>query len=149
MSAASRTVPHRPPTGRGPAGPAADSGRLRTGVRKRGWKPKLWYRPRCFGLWGKVNNAALGLAITVGVVITALAIYSAVYKVPSPFNAIWWVFLIWSAIGAIILLALVSQGRWRLSAQAAGATGPAPAGPAPAGPAPAGPAPAGPPLPGA
>jgi len=95
------------------------------------------------GLWGKVNNAALGLAITVGVVITALAIYSAVYKVPSPFNAIWWVFLIWLAIGAIILLALVSQGRWRLSAQAAGATGPALAGPAP------GPAPAGPPPPGA
>ena len=57
----------------------------------------------------------------VALVITGLAIFSAVYKVPSPLNTVTLYFLIWAAIGVIILVVLMSQGKFRLSAQGAGA----------------------------
>ena len=53
--------------------------------------------------------------------ITGLAIFSAVYKVPAPLNTVTLYFLIWAAIGVVILAILVSQKKFRLSAQGAGA----------------------------
>jgi amino acid transporter len=74
-----------------------------------------------FGLWNKTNNTKLLVAVVVALAVTGLAIFSAVYKVPEPFNtAIWW-FLGWAAVGVLILLALVGTKRFRQSAQGAGA----------------------------
>jgi hypothetical protein len=44
-----------------------------------------------------------------------------VYKVPSPLNTVTLYFLIWAVIGVLILVLLVSQGKFRQSAQGAGA----------------------------
>ncbi len=73
------------------------------------------------GLWGKANPAALVLAVVVGLAITGLAIFSAVYKVPSPLNSVtaWWGG--WAIVGILITVVLVATGRFRQSAQAAGA----------------------------
>jgi amino acid transporter len=77
-----------------------------------------------FGLWNEARREALVGAVVVALFVTGLAIFSAVYKVPSPFNtAIWW-FLGWAALGVVILFALVGSNRFRLSAQGAGAIGP-------------------------
>jgi amino acid transporter len=73
------------------------------------------------GLAGHVKAGSLGIAVTLALVITGLAIFSAVYHVPSPLNTVIWFFLGWAAIGVIILAVLVSQNKFRLSAQAAGA----------------------------
>jgi amino acid transporter len=76
-----------------------------------------------FGLWGKVDAGKLVLAVVVALGITCLAIYSAIYKVPAPFNTVPAWFLAWTAVGVIILVALVGLGKFRLSAQGAGAIG--------------------------
>src|SRR5262249_50377599 len=73
------------------------------------------------GLAGQVNPGALGLAVVVALLITGLAIFSAVYHVPSPLNTVTMYFLIWAAIGVVILFVLVGQKKFRLSAQGAGA----------------------------
>ncbi len=74
-----------------------------------------------FGLWNDANRSALIVAVVVALVVTGLAIFSAIYKVPEPFNtAIYW-FLGWAVVGVIILVYLVATGRFRQSAQAAGA----------------------------
>jgi amino acid transporter len=73
------------------------------------------------GLSGHVNPVGLAIAVILAVVITGLAIFSAVYKVPSPQNTVTLYFLIWAAIGVVILLVLIGQGKFRLSAQGAGA----------------------------
>jgi amino acid transporter len=73
------------------------------------------------GLWGHVNQAALVVAGVLGFAISGLAIFSAVYKVPSPFNTVYWVLIGWAIIGILILVSLVGQGKFRLSAQGAGA----------------------------
>jgi amino acid transporter len=73
------------------------------------------------GLSGQVNPAPLAIAVILALAITGLAIFSAVYKVPSPLNTVTLYFLIWAAIGIVILVVLVSQGKFRLSAQGAGA----------------------------
>jgi amino acid transporter len=73
------------------------------------------------GLWGKVNPVPLMVAVLVALLITGLAIYSAVYKVPSPNNSVSWVFLIWAALGVVILFVLLGTGNFRTSAAAAGA----------------------------
>ena len=73
------------------------------------------------GLWAHVNQAALIVAGVVGFAISGSAIFASVYKVPSPFNTVYWVLLGWAAVGIIILVALVGQGKFRLAAQAAGA----------------------------
>ncbi len=77
-----------------------------------------------FGLWGKVNPAALVVAVVVGLAITGLAIFSAVCKVPAPLNTVtaWWGG--WAILGALITIGLVATGRFRVSAQGAGAIGP-------------------------
>lgn len=75
------------------------------------------------GLWGQVNHGSLVVAGVVGFLIQAGAIFASVYKVPSPFNTVYWFLLGWAVIGVVILLALVGQGKFRLSAQAAGAVG--------------------------
>lgn len=74
-----------------------------------------------FGLWGKTNAVALVIAVAVGLAITGLAIFSAVYKVPAPLNTVTTYFLIWAGIGVGILLLLMGTGRFRRSAQGAGA----------------------------
>ncbi len=73
------------------------------------------------GLWGKVNPTPLVAAVIVGLAITGLAIFSAVYKVPAPLNTVttWWV--AWAAVGVVITVALISMGKFRQSAQGAGA----------------------------
>ena len=78
------------------------------------------------GLWGKANPASLVLAVVVGLAITGLAIFSAVYKVPSPLNTVtlWW--SLWALIGVVLTIGLIVTGRFRRSAHAAGVTGPAP-----------------------
>jgi amino acid transporter len=76
------------------------------------------------GLWGKVNHASLVFASVVGFLISGGAIFASVYKVPSPFNSVPWIALAWAVVGVLILFSLVSRGRFRLSAAAAGATGP-------------------------
>jgi hypothetical protein len=73
------------------------------------------------GLSGQVSPAPLGIAVILAVAITGLAIFSAVYKVPSPLNTVTLYFLIWAAIGVVILVVQVSQKKFRLSAQGAGA----------------------------
>jgi hypothetical protein len=73
------------------------------------------------GLGGQVNSAGLAIAVIIALAITGLAIFSAVYKVPSPLNTVTLYFLIWVVIGVIILAVLVSQGKFRQSAQGAGA----------------------------
>ncbi|HEY1331468.1 MAG TPA: APC family permease [Actinomycetota bacterium] len=73
------------------------------------------------GLYGHVNNGGLVIAVVLSLAITGLAIFSAIYKVPTPFNTVTAWFLGWAAIGVIILIVLVSQRKFRLSAQAAGA----------------------------
>ena len=73
------------------------------------------------GLWGHVNQAALVVAGVLGFAISGLAIFSAVYKVPSPFNTVTLWFIGWAVVGVIILVALVAQNKFRLSAAAAGA----------------------------
>jgi amino acid transporter len=73
------------------------------------------------GLSGQVNTGALAIAVIIALVITGLAIFSAVYHVPSPLNTVTTYFLIWAAIGVVILLVLILQGNFRLSAQGAGA----------------------------
>lgn len=78
------------------------------------------------GLLNKVNNGALAIAVILSLAITGLAIYSAVYKVPEPFNTVTIWFLGWAAVGVLILVALLATRRFRLSAQAAGAVGPGP-----------------------
>lgn len=75
------------------------------------------------GLWGKVSSASLVVAGVVGFLIQAGAIFASIYKVPSPFNTVYWFLLGWAVIGVVILLALVGRGKFRLSAQAAGAVG--------------------------
>jgi amino acid transporter len=72
-----------------------------------------------FGLWNQSNRTMLVIAVVVALVVTGLAIFSAVYKVPSPFNtAIYW-FLGWAAVGVVILLVLIATGRFRQSASGA------------------------------
>ena len=73
------------------------------------------------GLWGKASSTPLIVAVVVGLAITGLAIFSAVYKVPSPLNTVtmWW--LIWAGIGIVITVLLIATGRFRKSAQGAGA----------------------------
>jgi amino acid transporter len=78
------------------------------------------------GLRGKVNNASLLIAGLIGFVVSGGAIFASVYKVPSPFNSVPWIALGWAGIGVVILFMLVSRGRFRLSAAAAGAVGPVP-----------------------
>jgi amino acid transporter len=73
------------------------------------------------GLSGHVSAGPLAVAVILAVAITGLAIFSAVYKVPSPLNTVTLYFLIWAAIGVVILAVLVGQKKFRLSAQAAGA----------------------------
>jgi amino acid transporter len=73
------------------------------------------------GLAGQVNPGALGIAVILALVITGLAIFSAVYHVPSPLNTVTLYFVIWALIGVVILVVLISQGKFRLSAQGAGA----------------------------
>ena len=74
-----------------------------------------------FGLWNESNRSALVIAVVVALVVTGLAIFSAVYKVPSPFDsAIWW-FLGWVAIRVVILIVQIATNRFRVSAQGAGA----------------------------
>jgi amino acid transporter len=73
------------------------------------------------GLAGQVNPGALGIAVILALVITGLAIFSAVYHVPSPLNTVTLYFVIWALIGVVILVVLMSQGKFRLSAQGAGA----------------------------
>ena len=73
------------------------------------------------GLAGTVNPGSLGIAVVLALVITGLAIFSAVYHVPAPLNTVTLYFLIWAAIGVIILVVLVSQKKFRTSAQGAGA----------------------------
>jgi amino acid transporter len=76
------------------------------------------------GLWGKANPAPLVVAVVVGLAITGLAIFSAVYKVPEPLNTVtaWWGG--WALVGVLITIGLTATGRFRLSAQGAGAIGP-------------------------
>jgi amino acid transporter len=76
------------------------------------------------GLSGHVNPGPLAIAVLLAVAITGLAIFSAVYKVPSPLNTVTLYFVIWAAIGVVILAILVSQKKFRLSAQGAGAITP-------------------------
>jgi amino acid transporter len=73
------------------------------------------------GLWNKVNNASLLLAVVVGTAVAGGAVYASVYHVPSPLNWVPWITLAWAAIGVIILLALVGTKNFRQSATAAGA----------------------------
>jgi len=73
------------------------------------------------GLWGHVNQAALVVAGVVGFAISGSAIFASVYKVPSPFNTVYWVLIVWAVIGLVILSVLVGQKKFRLSAQGAGA----------------------------
>jgi amino acid transporter len=73
------------------------------------------------GLWGKVNPAPLVVAFIVGIAITGLAIFSAVYKVPSPLNTVTLYWAIWAGIGIVITLVLIGTGRFRQSASGAGA----------------------------
>ena len=77
-----------------------------------------------FGLWGKESPGPLILAVAVGLAITGLAIYSAVYKVPAPLNTVTRWFVGWAAVGVMITVGLIATGRFRLSAQGAGAIGP-------------------------
>jgi amino acid transporter len=76
------------------------------------------------GLSGHVQAGSLGVAVILALLITGLAIYSAVYKVPAPFNTVIWWFLAWAAVGVVIVAVQVSQGTFRLSAQGAGAITP-------------------------
>jgi amino acid transporter len=73
------------------------------------------------GLSGQVNPGGLAIAVVLALVITGLAIFSAVYHVPAPLNTVTMYFLIWAAIGVVILVVLVTQNKFRLSAQGAGA----------------------------
>lgn len=73
------------------------------------------------GLSGHVNAGGLAVAVILALVITGLAIFSAVYHVPAPLNTVTLYFAIWAVIGVVILVVLVSQGKFRLSAQGAGA----------------------------
>jgi hypothetical protein len=68
-----------------------------------------------------VNAGGLAVAVILALVITGLAIFSAVYHVPAPLNTVTLYFAIWAVIGVIILVVLVSPGKFRLSAQGAGA----------------------------
>lgn len=74
-----------------------------------------------FGLWNKTNNVALVIAVAVALVVTGLAIFSAVWKVPKPLDTVSWWFLGWAAVGVIILIALWGTGNFRQSVQGAGA----------------------------
>lgn len=73
------------------------------------------------GLWNKVNNGALLLAVVVGAAVAGGAIYASIYKVPSPLNTVPWITLAWAAVGVLILVYLVGTRKFRLSATAAGA----------------------------
>jgi amino acid transporter len=73
------------------------------------------------GLWNDTNRVGLVIAFAIALVVTGLAIFSAIYKVPAPFNTAFYWFLGWAVVGVIILIFLVSTGRFRQSAQAAGA----------------------------
>jgi amino acid transporter len=63
------------------------------------------------GLWREVNRAKLLVAATAGVLVSAGAVFGAMYQAPSPLNTVPWALAIWILAGALWSLAVTLRAR--------------------------------------
>jgi amino acid transporter len=52
-----------------------------------------------WGLWNSVNRVKLAIAATAGILVSAGAVFGALYKAPSPLNTVPWALAIWTLLG--------------------------------------------------
>lgn len=53
------------------------------------------------GLWNSVNRVKLVVAATAGILVSAGAVFGALYKAPSPLNTVPWALAVWTGIGVV------------------------------------------------
>jgi F0F1-type ATP synthase assembly protein I len=53
------------------------------------------------GLWDQVNRTKLVIAASAGILVSAGAIFGAIYKAASPLNSVPWALGIWIVLGAV------------------------------------------------
>jgi len=63
------------------------------------------------GLWHEVNRVKLVVATTAGVLVSAGAVFGAVYQAASPLNTVPWALGCWILIGVVWSLVVTSRRR--------------------------------------